>query len=167
MAARDTSRIQTKKINISHSHRFYEENMPFPSDKTVKIIVLSFISLFLVIVTGSVIYGYLNSIPRYEIRPVFWIEDINIEGIPFKGEPFNATIDYALSSSCGSPYSQEFEVDNATQSVEFRLFYKTCTNCGCLPAFFYYNHTFSITLQLAGNWTLRAGEIAINITVFE
>ncbi len=139
--------------------------------KTINIIGLTCISLYIVIITGIIIYGNLNyiynSTPRYEIYPVIWIDSIGIEETPLKGEPFNVTIDYRLPNSCASPYSQEFEVDNATQSVEFRLYQIYCINCGCLPAIGYYNHTFSITLQLAGNWTLRAGEIAINITVFE
>jgi hypothetical protein len=140
-------------------------------DKAEKITILTIISFFIVIVTGAIICSLLtylyNSTPRYEIYPVTWIDGINIKGTPFKEESFNVTIAYALPNSCGDPYSQEFEVDNATQSVEFRLFYKSCINCICLPAIYYYNHTFSITLQFAGNWTLKAGELTVNITVFE
>ena len=141
--------------------------MPFPNDKTGKIIAVTFFIIIFSYITGAFIYDYLDSLPRYEIYPVVWIDNIKIEWTPFKGEPFNVTIDYSLPNSCARPYSQEFEVNNSAQSVEFRLFYRYCTNCGCLPAFGYYNHTFSIKLQLAGNWTLKAGEISINITVFE
>ena len=139
--------------------------------KIFETISITCISFFLIIVFGvaishlvSTIY---NSTPIYEIYPVTVIDNIGIEGTPFKGDPFNVTIYYRLPNSCASPYSQEFAVDNATQSVDFLLYQRTCTNCGCYPAIVFYDHTFSITLQLAGNWTLRAGELSINIEVYE
>jgi hypothetical protein len=139
--------------------------------KIFETISITCISFFLIIVFGvaisHLVTSIYNSTPRYEIYPVVWIDNIGIEGTPFKGAPFNVTIYYRLPNSCASPYSQEFEVDNSTQSVDFLLYERTCINCGCYPAIYYYNHTFSITLQLAGDWTLRAGEVSINIEVYE
>lgn len=125
--------------------------------------ILAILSL----IVGIPIYNLIETIPRYDIYPVTHINSILIEGVPFKGVPIKVTIEYDLPSSCERPYSQESDIDNVSKIVEFTLMEIRCIHCVCCLVLFSYTCNMSITLQLAGEWILKAGDVSVNISVIE
>lgn len=141
--------------------------MRYPN-KIIRISSIVCILAILSIIVGIPIYRFIETaIPRYKIYPVTYINSILIEGVPFKGEPIKVIIEYDLPTACDKPYSQESDIDNVSKVVEFTLMEIRCINRGCLPAFASYTCNMSITLQLAGEWILKAGDVSVNISVIE
>jgi len=159
--------ISTQKYMFPKLNCLFKKSMRCSNDKiriiTGIVIAITILSLIL----GNIIYALIQTIPRNKISPLMYINSITIEGAQIKGEEINVTIEYDLANSCCKPYSQESSIDNVSKIVEFSLMQITCINCGCLPAFFPYVCNMSITLQLAGMWILKAGDVSVNISVIE
>ncbi|MFW9998512.1 MAG: hypothetical protein ACFE9Q_01230 [Candidatus Hodarchaeota archaeon] len=99
---------------------------------------------------------------RYDIYPVRDVENIIIDGIPFKGVEINVTVEYALPDTCHQPYSQGANINNVSRIVDINLWAIERNYGLCEFIVTYYNCTVPVIFPSIGSWIVRA--VDLNIT---